>query len=64
MKFNEPHLRQYLKATQFQHPYLAEFCDIDMEMVEITLGLCLGPDYLMPSHRLKPRGRLDQVLVS
>lgn len=52
------------EETQFQHPHLAEFCDIDMDMVEITLGLCLTPDYLMPSHCLKPRGRLDQVLVS
>ena len=52
------------EATQFQHPHLAEFCDIDMDMVEITLGLCFTPDYLMPSHCLKPRGRLDQVLVS
>ncbi|KAL4073963.1 ABC1 family-domain-containing protein [Scleroderma citrinum] len=25
-------------AVKVQHPYLAEFCDIDMEMVEITLG--------------------------
>jgi aarF domain-containing kinase len=33
------------EATQFQHPHLAEFCDIDMEMVEITVGLCLTPDY-------------------
>ena len=23
---------------QVQHPFLAEFCDIDMEMVEVTLG--------------------------
>ena len=52
------------EATQLQHPHLAEFCDIDMEMVEITLGLCLTLEYLMPSHCLKPRGRLDQVLVS
>lgn len=25
-------------VTQLQHPHLAEFCDIDMEMVEVTLG--------------------------
>lgn len=25
-------------AWQLQHPHLAEFCDIDMEMVEVTLG--------------------------
>ncbi|KAH7909330.1 ABC1-domain-containing protein [Hygrophoropsis aurantiaca] len=25
-------------AVKLQHPHLAEFCDIDMEMVEITLG--------------------------
>ena len=37
------------EATQLQHPHLAEFCDVDMEMVEITLGLCLTPDYLMLS---------------
>lgn len=52
------------QATQFQHPHLAEFCDIDMEMVEITLGLCFTRNYFLPSHCLKPHGRLDQVLVS
>ncbi|KAN0091092.1 ABC1 family domain containing protein [Tylopilus felleus] len=25
-------------AVKLQHPHLAEFCDIDMEMVEVTLG--------------------------
>lgn len=25
-------------AVKVQHPFLAEFCDIDMEMVEVTLG--------------------------
>ncbi|KAH9949006.1 ABC1-domain-containing protein [Amylocystis lapponica] len=25
-------------AIKLQHPHLAEFCDIDMEMVEVTLG--------------------------
>ncbi|KAG6372321.1 ABC1 family-domain-containing protein [Boletus reticuloceps] len=26
-------------AVKLQHPHLAEFCDIDMEMVEVTLGM-------------------------
>uniref|UniRef100_A0A0W0FH10 Putative ABC1-domain-containing protein n=1 Tax=Moniliophthora roreri TaxID=221103 RepID=A0A0W0FH10_MONRR len=25
-------------AVKLQHPHLAEFCDVDMEMVEVTLG--------------------------
>lgn len=25
-------------SQQLQHPHLQEFCDIDMEMVEVTLG--------------------------
>jgi hypothetical protein len=24
---------------QLQHPHLVEFCDVDMEMVDVTLGL-------------------------
>ena len=30
---------KYLRClSQLQHPHLAEFCDVDMEMVEVTLG--------------------------
>ncbi len=25
-------------AVKLQHPHLAEFCEVDMEMVEVTLG--------------------------
>lgn len=32
-------LERYLDYLQLQHPHLAEFCDIDMKMVEVTLGL-------------------------
>ena len=28
-------------AVKLQHPHLAEFCDIDMEMVEVSLGTLL-----------------------
>ena len=28
-----------LNRFQLQHPHLAEFCEIDMEMVEVTLGI-------------------------
>lgn len=51
------------EAAQLQHPHLAEFCDIDIEMVDVTLGWYSARDYLMP-HCLKLHGRLDQVLVS
>ncbi len=27
-----------LSQRKIQHPHLAEFCDIDMEMVEVSLG--------------------------
>ena len=36
-----------MKANQLQHPHLAEFCDIDMEMVEVTLGMSILPDPVM-----------------
>lgn len=29
---------QSVNLRQLQHPHLAEFCDIDMEMVEVSLG--------------------------
>ncbi len=28
-------------AVKLQHPHLEEFCEIDMEMVEVSLGMCL-----------------------
>ena len=31
-------LRCLTHSLQLQHPHLAEFCDIDMEMVEVSLG--------------------------
>jgi hypothetical protein len=33
------------ECRQLQHPHLAEFCDIDMKMVEVTLGelIHVGP---------------------
>ncbi|CAL1707516.1 unnamed protein product [Somion occarium] len=36
-----------LVAVKLQHPHLAEFCDIDMEMVEVSLGWIkhLFPDF-------------------
>ena len=30
-----------MNVKQLQHPHLAEFCDIDMEMVEVTLGMSI-----------------------
>lgn len=27
-------------AVKLQHPHLEEFCEIDMEMVEVSLGKC------------------------
>lgn len=37
-------------SVKLQHPHLAEFCDIDMKMVETTLGV-LFAHYIAPPLR-------------
>ena len=45
---------------QLQHPHLMEFCDIDMEMVEVSLGT---PPTKLMWQKVTVWYRLDQALV-
>lgn len=44
---------------QLQHPHLAEFCDIDMEMVEVSLGMCMPGNFGLTHSDIA--SRLDQA---